>query len=73
MEAEPSEQKKKRSAAGDLEQEVAGSQKTPGKLSEKKRRRSQTAERSESEAPSKIRKMSESEAADDKDAADTSK
>ncbi|XP_059211424.1 la-related protein 7 [Centropristis striata] len=62
MEAEPSEQKRRRSAAGDFELEVAGTLKTPGKLSEKKRRRSHTAEGSESELPSKIRKTSESEA-----------
>lgn len=64
MEAEPSEQKMKCSATKDLEQEVASSQKTPGKLSEKKRRRSQTAEGSEIELPSKMRKTSESEAGD---------
>ncbi|XP_051285190.1 la-related protein 7 isoform X2 [Dicentrarchus labrax] len=63
MEAEPTEQKRKRSAAGDYELEAATTQKTPGKLSEKKRRRSQTAEGSESEVPSKIRKTSESEGA----------
>ncbi|KAM7377423.1 hypothetical protein PAMA_013959 [Pampus argenteus] len=62
MEAELSEQKGKCSAEGDLEQDVDISQKTPGKLSEKKRRRSQTAEGSESELPSKMRKTSESEA-----------
>ncbi|XP_042368709.1 la-related protein 7 [Plectropomus leopardus] len=61
MEAEPSELKRKRSVGGD-ELDVAGTQKTLGKLSEKKRRRSQTAEGSESEVPSKMRKMSESEA-----------
>ncbi|XP_028284909.1 la-related protein 7 [Parambassis ranga] len=57
MEAEPSEQKRKRSAT---EPEVSNTQRTPGKLSEKKRRRSQTAEGSESDVPSKIRKTSES-------------
>lgn len=60
MEAEPSEQKKKRPTA-ECEVEVAATQKTQDKLSEKKRRRSQTAEGSESEVPSKIRKTSESE------------
>ncbi|KAM9836945.1 la-related protein 7 [Aulostomus maculatus] len=63
MEAEPSEQKKrKRSAAGDSEQDVIGGQRAPGKLSEKKRRRSQTAEGSETETPAKIRRTSVSEA-----------
>ncbi len=61
MEAEPSEQTRKRSAAVEFEPTVASTQKMPGKLSEKKRRRSQTAEGSESEVPSKIRKTSESE------------
>lgn len=72
MEAEPSEQKRKRSTAGDCEPEVAGTQKTPGKLSEKKRRRSQTAEASESEVPYKIRKKSESDAGE-KEKDETSK
>ncbi|XP_040887784.1 la-related protein 7 isoform X2 [Toxotes jaculatrix] len=66
MEAEPSEQKRKHSAAGDFELEEASSQKTPGKLSEKKRRRSQTVGGSDSEVPSKIRKTSESEAGEKK-------
>uniref|UniRef100_A0A665XFP3 La-related protein 7 n=1 Tax=Echeneis naucrates TaxID=173247 RepID=A0A665XFP3_ECHNA len=44
MEAEPSEEKVKHSAAGSFEPEVASTQKTAGKLSEKKRRRSQTVE-----------------------------
>ncbi|KAK2863226.1 hypothetical protein Q5P01_002759 [Channa striata] len=70
MEAEPSEQKRKHSLAGESESEVASAQKTPGKLSEKKRRRSQTAEASESEVPSKIRKTSES-GKKDKEAANT--
>ncbi|XP_008292474.1 la-related protein 7 [Stegastes partitus] len=61
MEAEPSEQKRKRSVSGDLDPEVTNSQKAPGKLSEKKRRRSHTAEASDSDVPSKIRKTSESE------------
>ncbi|KAM6894974.1 la-related protein 7 isoform 1-T3 [Lycodopsis pacificus] len=61
-EAEPSELKRKRSAAGDFESDVAATLKTPDKLSEKKRRRSQTAEGSESEVPSKMRRTSESEA-----------
>ncbi|XP_076581441.1 la-related protein 7 isoform X2 [Chaetodon auriga] len=61
MEAEPSEQKRKRLAAVEFEPEVAATQKAPSKLSEKKRRRSQTVEGSESEVPSKLRKMSETE------------
>ncbi|XP_023255358.1 la-related protein 7 [Seriola lalandi dorsalis] len=61
MEAEPSEEKRKHSAAGDFEPDVASAQKTPGKLSEKKRRRSQTVEGSDSDVPAKIRKTSESE------------
>ncbi|XP_070710703.1 la-related protein 7 [Pempheris klunzingeri] len=62
MEVEPPEQKRKRSGAGHFEPQVASTQKTTSKLSEKKRRRSQTAEVSENEVPSKIRKTSESEA-----------
>lgn len=62
MEADPSEQKAKRSATGEFEPEVAVAQKTPGKLSDKKRRRSQTAEGSESEVPSKMRKTCENDA-----------
>ncbi|KAG7496291.1 la-related protein 7 [Solea senegalensis] len=61
MEAQPSEQKRKHSGAGDFRPEVASSTKTAGKLSEKKRRRSQTVEGPESELPSKMRKTSESE------------
>ncbi|XP_019950924.2 la-related protein 7 isoform X2 [Paralichthys olivaceus] len=61
MEEEPSEQKRKHSAVGDFQLEGASTQKTPAKLSEKKRRRSQTVEGSESDLPSKIRKTSESE------------
>ncbi|XP_035005251.1 la-related protein 7 isoform X2 [Hippoglossus stenolepis] len=61
MEAEPSEQKRKHSAVGDFQREGASTQKTPAKLSEKKRRRSQTVEGSDSDVPSKIRKTSESE------------
>ncbi|KAF3698000.1 La-related protein 7 La ribonucleoprotein domain family member 7 [Channa argus] len=60
MDAEPSEQKRKESLAGESEPEVASAPKTPGKLSEKKRRRSQTAEASECEVQSKKRKTSES-------------
>ncbi|KAI3376498.1 hypothetical protein L3Q82_016949 [Scortum barcoo] len=60
MEAEPSEQKRKHSTGG--EAEVTRGQKTAGKLSEKKRRRSQTADGTESEVPSKIRKTSENDA-----------
>lgn len=59
MEAEPSEQKRKRSAAVEFDPEVDTTEKTPGKVSEKKRRRSHTAEGSESDVPSKIRKTSE--------------
>lgn len=74
MEAEPSEPKRKRSAEAESEPEVTGTQKTPGKLPEKKRRRSQTAEGSESEVPSKIRKTSESESGEkQKDVAKTGK
>lgn len=61
MEAEPSEQMRKHSAAVEFEPAVATTQKNVGKLSEKKRRRSQTADGSESEVPSKMRKTSESE------------
>ncbi|XP_032366884.1 la-related protein 7 [Etheostoma spectabile] len=60
VEAEPSAQKGKPSG-------VVGAQKTPDKPSEKKRRRSQTAEGSEGEVPSKMRKTSESEAGEKKD------
>ncbi|KAM4714127.1 la-related protein 7 [Anableps anableps] len=63
MEAEPSEQKRKHLTA-DYDSETTSTQKTPGKLSEKKRRRSQTAEGSESDVPSKIRKTSEGETGD---------
>lgn len=73
MEAEPSEAKRKRSAAEDFESEVAGTLKTPDKLSEKKRRRSHMAEGSESEVPSKMRKTSESEGEKEKDVTKTSK
>ncbi|XP_041634772.1 la-related protein 7 isoform X2 [Cheilinus undulatus] len=71
MEAEPSEQKNKRLAAGDFDSEVTSTQKTPGKLSDKKRRRSQTAEGTESEAPSKMRRLGESEGVQEKDATKT--
>uniref|UniRef100_A0A665XF28 La-related protein 7 n=1 Tax=Echeneis naucrates TaxID=173247 RepID=A0A665XF28_ECHNA len=64
MEAEPSEEKVKHSAAGSFEPEVASTQKTAGKLSEKKRRRSQTVEGSDSDLPAKIRKTSISEFAE---------
>ncbi|KAM3590548.1 uncharacterized protein V6R79_011649 [Siganus canaliculatus] len=60
MEAEPSEHKRKRSVVVEMDPEVSSTQKTTGKLSEKKRRRSQAAEGSESDVPSKIRKTSES-------------
>ncbi|XP_026168347.1 la-related protein 7 [Mastacembelus armatus] len=59
MEAEPSEQKRKCSEEGTLEPQAVSIQKTPGKLSEKKRRRSQTVDGSDNELPSKIRKTSE--------------
>lgn len=73
MEAEPSEQKRKHLTA-DCDPESTGTQKTAGKLSEKKRRRSQTVEGSESDLPAKIRKISESETGDEeKDEANTSK
>lgn len=52
-ETQPSEQKRKCPSA-ELEVEVSATQKT-----EKKRRRSQTAEGTESEMPSKIRKKEE--------------
>lgn len=71
MEAEQSEPKRKRSGAEDFESEVAGTLKTPDKLSEKKRRRSQMAEGSESEVPSKMRKTSESEGEKEKDVTKT--
>lgn len=68
MEAEATEQKK------DFDPEATGAHKTPGKLSEKKRRRSHTAEGSESDVPSKIRKISESEGGErEKDGAQSSK
>lgn len=54
MELEPAEPKRKCSAS------EADGQKLPGKVSEKKRRRSHTAESAESHVPSKIRKTSES-------------
>lgn len=54
METELAEHKRKYLAAECEEQ------KTAGKVSEKKRRRSQTAEGTESHVPSKIRKTSES-------------
>ncbi|MED6248609.1 hypothetical protein ATANTOWER_002623 [Ataeniobius toweri] len=63
MEAEPSEQKKKHLTA-DCDPETTSTQKTPGKLSLKKRRRSKTGEGSESDVPSKIRRTSESETGD---------
>ena len=74
METEPSEQKKKHSSEREFDLEVTGTQKTPGKLSEKKRRRSQAAEESESDVPSKIRKTSESESRErEKDGAQSRK
>lgn len=68
MEAEAAEQKK------DFDPEATGAHKTPSKLSEKKRRRSHTAEGSESDVPSKIRKTSECEGGErEKDGARSSK
>lgn len=64
MDAEPSGQKKKHSGAGDFDPKVISPHKTPGKVSEKKRRRSHAAEGSESDVPSKIRKTSETETGD---------
>ncbi|XP_008324472.1 la-related protein 7 [Cynoglossus semilaevis] len=61
METQPSERKKKQSAARDLEPELVVTTKTVVKVSEKKRRRSQTVEGTDTELPSKIRKTSESE------------
>lgn len=67
MEAEAAELKK------ESEPEASGTHKTPAKLLEKKRRRS-TAEGSESDVPSKMRKTSESEAGEkQKDGAQSSK
>lgn len=54
MELEAVEPKRKCSA------NEADDQKLPGKVSEKKRRRSHTAESAESHVPSKIRRTSES-------------
>ncbi|XP_061565573.1 la-related protein 7 [Cololabis saira] len=72
METEPSEQKQKHSSQRDFDPEVTSPLKTPSKLSEKKRRRSQTAEDSERGVPSKIRKRKESETGEkDKDGAKT--
>uniref|UniRef100_A0A1A8JD31 La-related protein 7 n=1 Tax=Nothobranchius kuhntae TaxID=321403 RepID=A0A1A8JD31_NOTKU len=69
MEAEPSEEKRKDPAAG-CDPEVASTHRTPPKASEKKRRRSQAAEATESDIPSKIRRISESESGQkDKDGA----
>uniref|UniRef100_A0A1A8E341 La ribonucleoprotein domain family, member 7 n=2 Tax=Nothobranchius kadleci TaxID=1051664 RepID=A0A1A8E341_NOTKA len=69
MEAEPSEEKRKDPAAG-CDPEVASTHKTPPKASEKKRRRSQAAEATEGDIPSKIRRISESESGQkDKDGA----
>ncbi|XP_068444378.1 la-related protein 7 [Clinocottus analis] len=59
-EAEPSELKRRRIEAGDIKSEVDAIQKTPEKLPEKKRRRSQTAEGPEGDVPSKMRRTSES-------------
>lgn len=56
METEPSESRRVQPTA-----EGATVQKTPAKLSEKKRRRSQMVEESEGEVPAKIRKTSGSE------------
>ncbi|CAJ1086349.1 la-related protein 7 isoform X2 [Xyrichtys novacula] len=61
METEPPEQKRKHTAGGDFRPEAPSAQKTPAKVSDKKRRRSQTVGESEGELPSKIRRASESE------------
>ncbi|CAN9509522.1 unnamed protein product [Ophioblennius macclurei] len=77
MEDEPSVQKRKTSTSAavaameGLESELSGTQKTAGKLSEKKRRRSQTAELSESDVPSKMRKTSESKSEKERESAKT--
>lgn len=61
MEAAMPAQKRKPSATEVSEAEVAAVQKTPAKLSDKKRRRSQTAEGAERGTPAKMRKTSEGE------------
>uniref|UniRef100_A0A3P9KWN7 La-related protein 7 n=1 Tax=Oryzias latipes TaxID=8090 RepID=A0A3P9KWN7_ORYLA len=61
METEALQPKKKHSAAKDSEKRAANPEREQSKVSEKKRRRSQTAEGAESEVPSKIRKRSCSE------------
>ncbi|CAG5929300.1 unnamed protein product [Menidia menidia] len=63
-EAAPSGLKRKHPEAGGSDPDVATAKKASGKLSEKKRRRSQTAEAADSHVPSKIRKTSESHSAD---------
>ncbi|XP_030018531.1 la-related protein 7 isoform X1 [Sphaeramia orbicularis] len=69
MEEEPTEQRKKSSA---VDPEAPSTQKALGKVSEKKRRRSQTVDGSESGLPSKIRKTSESETGEESDLTKTS-
>ncbi|XP_056156476.1 la-related protein 7 [Lampris incognitus] len=65
MEAEPSEHQRKSSVAESFEEDIASAQKTLSKQSDKKRRRSQTAEDCEREVqgeiPSKIRRTHGSE------------
>ncbi|XP_028330303.1 la-related protein 7 [Gouania willdenowi] len=59
MEEEAPEQKKKRSLAQESEPELTKTHKTLSKVSEKKRRRSQLAEGTDSDTPAKIRKTSD--------------
>ncbi|KAM4611737.1 la-related protein 7 isoform 2-T3 [Polymixia lowei] len=65
MEQGPSEQKRKRSVPEGFKTDTPSAQKTPAKQSDKKRRRSQTADGPETEVqgemPSKMRKTSEGE------------
>ncbi|XP_034019938.1 la-related protein 7 isoform X2 [Thalassophryne amazonica] len=70
VEAELSEQKRKNPATVGSEPDGVSTQKTTGKTSEKKRKRSQPADGAESGLPSKMRKTDESEAAEE-DAAKT--
>ncbi|XP_074518187.1 la-related protein 7 [Halichoeres trimaculatus] len=68
---EAEQPKRKRSA--DSDPEASSPQKTPGKVLDKKRRRSLAAEGSESEAPSKIRRTSESDGVEQKKEKDVTK
>lgn len=70
MEEEPTEQRRKSSA---VDAEVPSTHKAPGKVSEKKRRRSQTLDGSESGLPSKIKKTSESETGEESGVTKSSK